>query len=274
MKKIYSLVLLVLIFSLTGCEDVVDIDLDTAPPRLVVEASIDWQKGTTGQQQKIRLTTTAGYYETTVPPVSGAIVTITNSTNTIFNFTETPGTGDYVCTTFVPVIDEAYTLTITVDGQTYKAQETLKAVPEITSVQQETTGGFGSEDVIEIKYYYQDDGAVNNYYLDSFKADFSAFPEYSVTSDEFFQGNQMFGLFSNEDTKQGTQVAIRLFGISERYYNYMQVLLSISGGNGGGPFQTPPASVRGNLVNQTDSMNYALGYFRLSEMEQRMYTVQ
>ena len=57
-------------------------------------------------------------------------------------------------------------------------------------------------------------------------------------------------------------------------YNYMNVLLGIAGTNGGSPFQTPPATVRGNIVNQTNFNNFALGFFRLSETDTMSYTVE
>ena len=74
--KIVTLFLLTttILFSLFSCEDVVDIDLTTAAPRLVIDASIKWQKGTLGNVQTIKLTTTTGFYSTTIPTVSGATV--------------------------------------------------------------------------------------------------------------------------------------------------------------------------------------------------------
>jgi hypothetical protein len=53
----------------------------------------------------------------------------------------------------------------------------------------------------------------------------------------------------------------------------MSLLLEISEG-GGGPWSAPPTNVRGNLVNQTDAGNFALGYFRLSEVDKMDYIVQ
>ena len=43
-------------------------------------------KGTPGNEQSIKLTTTADYFNNTVPVVNGAIVRITDSNNIIFNF--------------------------------------------------------------------------------------------------------------------------------------------------------------------------------------------
>jgi hypothetical protein len=54
----------------------------------------------------------------------------------------------------------------------------------------------------------------------------------------------------------------------------MSILVSIAGNNGGGPFQSPPATVRGNIINTTDKANYPLGYFSLSEIDFRSYTIQ
>jgi hypothetical protein len=78
MKKIFFTPL-ILILLFTSCEDVVNVDLETAAPKLVIDASIDWEKGTTGNVQVIKLSTTSDFYSNTVPRVSGAIVFITNS---------------------------------------------------------------------------------------------------------------------------------------------------------------------------------------------------
>ena len=51
-----------------------------------------------------------------------------------------------------------------------------------------------------------------------------------------------------------------------------QVILA--SGNDGNPFQTTPTSVRGNIINQTDASNNSLGYFRLSEVDTKEYTIQ
>ena len=92
--------------------------------------------------------------------------------------------------------------------------------------------------------------------------------------DEFSNGNQKSWTFSDEDLKQGSVIAITHYGISKNYYNYMNKIIPLSGGSDGGPFQTTPAAVRGNIVNQTNIDNYALGYFSLSETDSATYTIQ
>lgn len=271
MKKIFLLSVIFSIF-LSGCEEVVNIDTDTAAPRLVVDASIVWPKGTAGTDQRIKLTTTTNYYNQTPPTVSGATVMVKNSENFTYDFIETPNTGEYVCSTFVPIIGETYTLTIIYNGQTLTATETLKGVTPIDYVAQEVTPGIGEEeDQIEVKTYFTDPGNSSDFYLFRFQASIMAVPEYGVSDDEFFQGNQIFGLYQNEDLKPGDLLEIKLYGISERYYNYMTKLINTIGGNG--PFSTTPGALRGNVVNTTNPNDFVLGYFSLSETDTELYTV-
>lgn len=269
--KIVSLFIISVAFF--SCEDVVDIDLSTAPAKLVIDASIKWQKGTAGNEQTIRLTTTTDFYATTIPTVSGATVFITDGNGIQYDFIETPGSGNYVCTNFNPEIRQNYTLTVIYDSQVYTATESLIEVPTIDNIEQTENGGF-TGDQKEVKFFYQDNGLVDNFYLEEYNSSFTILPEYDVIDDSFFQGNPMFGLYTNEDMKTDDVLQFTLHGISESYYNYMNILLGIAGTNGGSPFQTPPATVRGNIVNQTNTNNFALGFFRLSETDTISYTVQ
>ncbi|WP_294821617.1 DUF4249 domain-containing protein [uncultured Flavobacterium sp.] len=274
MKHIKYILLIVTAVLFTACEEVVDMDLNTAAPRLVVDASIDWVRGTDGSEQKVKLSMTGGYYENTVPPVSGATVFITNGASVVFDFIENPGTGEYVCSNFVPEIGQAYTLTVIHDGETYTAAEKLFAAPEIQNVVQDNEGGF-TGDNIELTYYFPDNGNETNFYLARIDTDIYPYPEYGALKDEFEQGNLMSVIVSDEDFNPGDNVGFKLYGISERYYNFMMILISITeGGTGSGPFQTPPVNARGNIINQTNQENFAFGYFRLGEVEKLDYTIQ
>jgi hypothetical protein len=264
--------LILVLISLVSCEDVIDVDLNSSKPRLVVEASIVWQKGTAGNEQKIKLTTTSNFFSNVIPVVSNATVYIADSSNT-YTFIENASSGEYFCSNFNCVVGETYTLTVISNGQTYTATEVFQAVPALDEIEQNNQGGFLGDE-IEIKFLYQDDGNQNNFYLQQINTNILFLPEYDVVSDAFFQGNQMFGLFSNEKLATGNEVKFTLHGISERYFNYMNVLLGVAGSNGGGPFTTTPATVRGNVINQSNSNNFPFGYFSLSEIDTKTYIVQ
>ncbi|MEP7093498.1 MAG: DUF4249 family protein [Flavobacterium sp.] len=257
----------------TSCEEVVDVDLNAAAPKLVIEAAINWKKGTSGAQQTIKLTTTANYFEDEIPIVSGATVYIRNSANQQFNFTEVPQSGRYVCNNFKPVIEATYTLTVINNSDTYTATETLKSIVPITRITQNSIGEPLSNDII-IRAFYNDPATVNNYYLYKYVYSNKVKSNYYVDEDKFFQGNEFFSVSDGEDLKTGDEVEVTHYGISKQYYNYMSILISIAGSNIGGPFQSPPATVKGNIINTTDKNNYPLGYFSLSEIVSKKYTIK
>lgn len=272
--KIYNFYFTLLFFFLfTSCEKVIDVDLKTAEPKLVIDASINWKKNTSGNLQKIKLSTTTSYYSNTFPVFSGAEVVVTNSANNVFKFIENVGTGEYVCTNFQPVIGETYTLKILANGQTYTATETLMSVPNIeNNIQQNNSGGVTGNE-IEITYFYQDNPSQQNSYLYSIQHPKVAFPQYFVENDENTQGKLTPVFYSHKDLKKNDVINIKIYGISKRYYSYFKKIINASGNNSG-PFDTVPSEVRGNIINQTNADKYAYGYFRLSEVDEKNYTIQ
>jgi hypothetical protein len=272
MKKVTLIIVIFISLFFASCEEVVDVDLDTAPPKLVIEAAINWEKGTTGNEQTIKLTTTTGYFENVIPTVSGALIDIKNSHGEQFNFIEVKKTGVYVCSNFAPVIDEQYTLTVVSRGNRYIATETLKSVAPITRIEQNNEGGFTGKD-IEIKAFYNDPADSDNFYLYKYVYSNKIKSTFYADEDKFFNGNEFFSLSDDEDLKIGNEIEITHFGISKQYYNYMSILVSIAGNNVGGPFQSPPATVKGNIVNVTNKDNYPLGYFSLCETSTAKYKI-
>ena len=275
MKAIHILISLIVVCLFTSCrEEVIHVDLETEEPRLVIDASIDWEKNTTGNLQTIKLSTTTGYYEEEFPVVSGAIISITNtSSGAKYDFLEKDNSGEYVCVDFTPVIGDEYLLNVIVNGETYSATETLVKVPDIEdNIVQNNKGGMGGDE-IEITYYYQDDGIKDNYYLYCVTTRHVAFPQYSVENNENNCGSLTPVFYSHEDLVAGDNIDIKLYGISKRYYDYMNKLLLASGSDDR-PFPTTPAAVYGNIVNQTDHKNYAYGYFRLSEVATKSYVIK
>jgi hypothetical protein len=269
--KYISLTIALLLF--VGCEEVINANLNTAAPRLVVDASINWQKETSGSIQKVILSTTTGFYSNVIPKVSGAIVSIKSSENLNYIFSEIPNTGEYQCTNFKPIIGETYVLTVVYKGETYTATEKMQSATPIYNIQQKNDGGFSGKDY-EIKVNFKDP-LDKNFYMVQFFPDIYKTPIYQALSDEYTNGNPKTWSFSDEDLKQGSKIDIIHYGISENYYNYMSKLISIASSSAGGsPFQTPPATVRGNIVNQTNIDNYALGYFSLSEVDYKNYIIK
>ena len=273
MKNTQLIITLLSFLFLSSCEEVVQLDLPNAAPRIVIEASLNWQKGTAGNFQKIKLTTTTGFYDTVIPLVSGASVNVKNSSNNTFTFNEINGTGEYVCNNFIPQINETYTLTVISNGQTYTATEALKSVAPIVEIIQNDKGGF-TGNTIEIKTYFNDPANDSNFYLYNYSYSSQILQNFYVDEDTFYQGNRFFSVSLSDKVKKNDKIIVTHFGISKSYYNYLSVLLSIASNGGGSPFQSPPATVRGNIINATNTDDYPLGYFSVSESDKREYTIQ
>lgn len=272
MKKII-VILLLLFISALSCEDVIEVDLNEGQTRLVIDASINWIKNTTGNEQSIRLSLTAPFFEENIQPANGATVSVSDSNNNTFIFIEDGNTGIYSNSNFIPVIDGIYTLSIIYNNEFYTATETLKSVSPIDFIEQKDDGGFLGED-IELKAFYTDPANIENFYFFEFINDFSPIPTLEVYEDRFTDGNQIFGFYSDEDLESGNVITIRNHGVSERFYNFMFTLLQQGSEDSGGPFETQPTTVRGNCINETNPDNFPFGYFRLSEVDEVIYTIQ
>lgn len=281
MKSYITIIFALLLVGLTSCEDVIDINVPTASPRLVIEASLDWQKGTTGNNQTIKLSTSTPYFENTVnSAVTGALVKVTNNnSNAEYTFAD-QNDGTYTISNFIPVINDTYTLEIEYNNETYRATETLKGVSPIKRVEQSVEGGFDDE-VLDVSIFWDDPADEENFYLIKFMEEGIFFPIFEDYPDEFVNGNELDTFFEKDredDDNQaefnpGDTVRFTLYGISKQYDNYISLLIE-QYDSAGDPFSAVPAKLKGNCININTPENYPLGYFRLSEFDVATYTFQ
>lgn len=274
-----KLVLIALIFA--SCTDVVDVNVPEAEPRLVIEASLDWEKGTAGNEQTIKLSLSSPYFTNTVNPiVTGASVVVTNDNDGTEFIFEDQNNGNYTTTNFVPVVNQSYTLQVVYLNETYIAHETLMAVSDIDEISQSREGGF-DKDLLEVNIYYNDPIDEENFYLIRYIEEGDILPYIEDASDEFTNGNRMTDFFekeNDEDINQkefesGDIVYINLFGISEQYHNFIRLLIN-QYDSVGNPFDSTPVTLKGNCQNINNPSNYAFGYFRLTQVVKASYTFQ
>jgi len=281
MKKIFIYGYLVINLIFSSCTDVVDVDVPYGGPRLVIEASLDWEKGTSGNEQTIKLSKMTPYFEDySTDIVKGASVKVTNDNNNFVVQFVDQNNGSYTTSDFVPVVGQSYTLEVAYNDETYIAKETLTPVVGIANVDQSTENGF-DKNVIEVNIYFFDPVDEENYYLTKFQERKDLLPTLYDISDEFINGNEMlvfFEKFNNEDTGEkellpGDIVDIELYGISKTYYNYIRLLIE-QNGDVGNPFSSVPAPLRGNCTNPDNPDNFAWGYFRLTQVDRTTYIVE
>ncbi|UJH67262.1 DUF4249 family protein [Allomuricauda sp. SCSIO 65647] len=265
-----------LLVTLASCTDVVDVEVQDGPERLVVEASLDWEKGTTGNVQTIRLRKSTPFFDTnSITDVMGASVVVTNDTSGAQFVFADQNNGEYRTNSFQPVLGQSYSLRIEYNGEVFTAQETMMPVTEITDVFQAREEGFDSE-ILEVHVVFTDPETEGDHYLFKFQRQGDLLPDLEVAEDEFVNGNEIDWWYEIEDEddvdpfEPGDVVDIEMYGISRAYYDYIKILADQLGGVG--IFETTPVAVRGNCINETNSDNYAFGYFRLTEVDKTSYT--
>lgn len=266
MKKRYILPLLFM-FILTNCEKVVDIEVPSITPKLVIDASFEvyFDENPVTANTSVKLKLSADYFEDSTPIVTNATVFVTNLTNnTIINYSDANLDGTYEpVTSFIPEENTAYELTVIYDNETYKGLATRVKSTPLTNVKQGDETLFSGEET-ELEINFTDDGSQENFYIFDFTNEL-----FLALEDRFFNGaDYNFSTFYQEDEIDlPTTVTIKMSGVSKEYYTYFNILIDQSGQSSGGPFQSVPSSLLGNMINTTNEENFPLGYYHIAETD-------
>lgn len=258
----YLFIILVAITGLTSCEDVIDVDLTSEDPRLIIDAMVRVNASEPFTKVVVKVRETSGFFDP-IPAVSPDRITLTNlsisggTTDPPELVEEEPGSGIFSREFDTNYLTEGILiLQVFYEGDVYTATTSfVPSVPLDSLVQGD--GFLFDEDDIEVILKFTDDGSRNDFYLFDF-----SFGNYLVSEDEFYQGQQFeFSYFYDDEVVPGDEVTISIMGVDEEFFRYMDKLIDQSGEDFG-PFETPALTVRGNIVNSTGSVeDFALGYF-------------
>lgn len=297
MKKIAYITIVLFVFCIS-CEDVIEVETPSEPPRLVVEGLIRVDRSEPFIPIEIKVSLTDNFFgESPVTALENIVIIYEEFENDVVIFTgssslaeEVPGTGIYTpdpnfssdqrISTVILDRNFKFTLLITHEGRRYLAETSYAAAVPIDSVFQGNGTLFG-DDETEAIITFTDVADRNDYYVFEF-----GFGDYLVTEDEFYQGQQFqFSWFYDQIFESGREIEISLMGANEQFYNYMDQLIE-QGGDIQGPFQTPVATVRGNIFDITDIDNldsfdnvnqpniFPLGYFAIVQEFTNTLTIE
>lgn len=267
-QLIRPIILISLFFA--SCTDIIDVNVPNAQEQLVVDASIQWVKGTNGSEQSIYLSKSTPYFQNNqFVGVDDATVSIINlSTKQTFLF-QPRGNGKYTTTEFIPIINNEYQLAILYKGEQYEAREKLYSVTPISKYEQDTL--VIGEENLTLKIFTKDKLGVDNFYLLKTKFKDNV-PVLRAYDDEQRDGNEIeFFVFSDQYEK-GDQIQVEYSGISSKVFKYLNLLSEQAEGNDS--FSPLPVPLKGNIKNTSNSKNKAFGLFRLGETELLNYTFE
>ena len=290
MKNLY--IILLSAFALTSCEEVIDLNLDTAPKKLVIDAALDWKKGEAKAYPIVDISYTEAYFgETHSPAVNNAVVKIVSGTQTYSltlsdgtttitsdNLNELKGGSRYVFPAGIsPELGKDYELIIELNGQTYTAKDKMLEAPVIPSnkiVQKENGGFLGDRKELRFNFDGINDGIANAYLLKLSQSNISK-TIYGTLDDNYIANNKFFfimtGVEDDEKFNKGDVVNVILYRIHPQYKEFAQMIVQISRGQN--PFAIPTRPI-GNIVNTTNKRENPLGAFRVAQYTALQYTVK
>ncbi len=271
MKKIVFIVIVAL--SLVNCEDVINIDIPSEEPRLIIDAIIKVDTSLTFQIIRVKVGLTDAFFgEVAVTDLKQITITNLGINPTFAN----PGfvallevePGVYqkeVSNSFLTKGELIFQ--VDHEDQLYLARTYyVPSVPIDTLIQGVGTTLNGGQ--TEIVTTYTDKAGRNDFYLFDFD-----FNEFFLSKDDFYQGEQFqFSYLYDRILEPGQKIDISILGIDRAFFNYMNLIIEQSKSDLD-IFATPVATVRGNIINVTDidniehfdnvdqTNNFVLGYF-------------
>ena len=287
-----------LVICICGCEDVIDIDTPSEPPRLIVNALMRVDTTQPFIPVKVRVSSTNNFFEEIPVTALERILIIAEYAEDglvlgtgFSNLAElVPGSGEYFpdptfstdqrIPTSATELDILYTLIIDHEDRRYAAQTRYVPAVPITQLSLGTETLF-DEDETEVIVTFTDDPERDNFYVFDFD-----FDEYLVTEDEFYKGQEFeFSYFYDRRFEPGTTLEISILGADRTFYDYMAKLLEQTE-ESQFAFQTPAATVRGNVFDITGLDNidifdnverpgvFPLGYFGIVQEFKQTITIE
>ena len=244
---------------LTYCQRVINIDLNSAAPRIVIDALITDRPG----PYTILITKSGSYFNQPVlPPVTGAEVTIANDRGTIDTLLETKP-GLYMTKNLRGIPGITYTLKVISDNIEYSGTSIMYSHVRLDSINLTKSDSFrfglggGANEVkrIDVNCFFKDPEEKNFYRLKvTGSSDTTLGGNYRLYDDQYTNGQEIE--LRAARAKAGDTIKIELYSLDNSTYGYYRTLEDLLQTN---PFfGSTPANPNTNLSNG------ALGYFGAS----------
>lgn len=163
MKTIYKIIPKIILFLMLAlvvcsCQKVINIDLNSASPKIVIDANISDQPG----PYIVTLSQTINFSQDNLfPPVTGAHVVITDNVGNTDVLKEVLP-GKYQTSTLQGTPGRTYTLSVTANGINYSAVSTMPAPVAIDQIASKNRFNSAKNKVITIDFL--DPKGIDNYY--------------------------------------------------------------------------------------------------------------
>lgn len=208
--------------SFISCEKVIDVDLNSDDPKVVIEGTFTAGETT----HNVVITRTMNFDEAApYPTVDNAVVSVTDNLGNAQVLTFV-GNGTYQATAYPVIEGRTYTLTVVADGKTYTAQSTAPGLVPIDDLFV-LSFEFGPDTINSLIPLRMDPAGVKNFYQFNLFNNGERLDGIYLQDDAFTDGIQIQQpLFDNEGSyESGDTAFVEMFIIDEPVYNYFFALL-------------------------------------------------
>lgn len=252
---------------LSGCQKVINVELNNASPRIVIEGIITDGPG----PYSVKISESGSYFDQSdLPPVTGAEVIITDNTGISDTLKEaTPGI--YITSKIKGIPGRTYNLKVISGNNEYTGTSTMFSHVGIDSLglsksqsQHFNLGGESGNDLnIELDCYFRDPYEKNFYRVKVFTDDTTRNEFYRLFDDQYTNGLHI-GLRVAHANANHTY-RIELLSLDKVTFGYYRTIEDVLHSNQ--MFGSTPANPTSNLNNS------ALGYFGACAVSSRTITV-
>ncbi len=264
MKTIHFLRPFFLLFVLFSCTKVVNINLNSTNPNIVIEGIVSDVPGS----YQVKLTQTVNFSDPNIfPPVSGATVIITDNTLGLTDSLKEVLPGTYITQKLQQgLTGHTYGLYVSSNGQVYTAISTMPAKVNLDSVSFYSTNIFGTKSTSAIANF-QDPEGVANYYTFTEYVNGQAIDQTFNFSDRLSDGKYIKRQLFNDSSyiNPGDQVTIEMHCVDNQVWQYFNTLGQAKGNNSQA---ITPANPLSNISNN------ALGYFSAQTVQSGLSILQ
>lgn len=250
-----------------SCTEVIDLDINSSHPQLVVEASMGLN-----QRAKVVLMRSIGLDENIELPFEvGAEVTLTDDAGITEMLTEV-SPGIYFSQIMHGNVGTNYTLNIKTDSEVVIASSKMPEQVKIDSLTVRNTIYPGGNSPIgdqtapfyEILVKYKDPQAQSNFYRFLVFVNGVVVSRNSISNDRLSNGNEIetFLVVYDPELKAGDTISVEMQCIEKSVYEYFSSIGSMGGPNSSSP-ANPYTNLNGAILGYfsaytTESVNYIL----------------
>ena len=244
MKNIFIISIAILSFTFIACEKVIDLEINDADTRFVIEAFTSNIDG----RNFVKISKTGNVYTTnTFEKVSNASVVITDKNNQSFTFLESATEkGKYVLPGFAITENTEYTLKIIAEGKTITGTSKSRTIAPLNWLAPiKGSAAFGSDtSKLTVAFSFTDPIPKGDNYrfivtIDGVQDDY-----YYIGSDFLINEPENINVLFATSIDSGATVHIELLNMDEANYNY---LFGLVNNTETGPFSATPANPVSNL---------------------------